>query len=524
MEDVELLQNENEKFPISNETKKTIIIFSSVFAGILIIFIIFASIFRSDSSNVENFSNFISLPTKYFIQNNYAIPSKDDFNRSSSSLFAIISILESFYRKQGIEKGYLTNSQTVKFSPDYFHDYITNFCSTDRSIGSCRESPNFSFSDYVMILKGLSDPGKTLIPEAAYPYLETKDSTLYNTITTDIIKNNPFSFTIKNSSFRSTVDTIKELLYTSQAPIEITLPMPETRYWYNCNFNSFINDTEWCQRGTSDIAPFHYKWDRKDDSTCIYHLSGETTITNAREMVLVGYDDELIEEIPFNITELPPAKGAFVIKNSWGSTGHSLEYLKGSLSPNLERAMCPNAQDPMNWKPLDLRCVEAHGLDSNECIATPLECIVDVSLGICSPSLTYYLVANPYSDTPSLQFTETGVNVPTIVSKSDSGILSQPEPFLNAPFEFMNNAFRAIDAKTNDPNHCGHMVISYSVLDQIIKESGPQTDALSAISLDVEFSDVSYANSKSKGATYALTKNSTYEFILNEGNFHFIDL
>ena len=525
MEEVELLQEEG-KFSVNKDTKRIIIACCVIFAILFIVLLIYLGFSEKSETLNSNKNEFLySLPQKYYITNEWATPSNDDFNRTSSSLFAIISLLESFYRKQGIEKGFLDKSKIVKFSPDYFLDYLTEYCQNNPLNRNCRKSPDFTFSDYISLLKGMDDPGKLLVPETAYPYQETKDMTGFQKVTSNIIKNNPFHFTIKNITFRSTIDTIKELLYSKKGPIEITLPMPEPRYWYSCDFNDYIKQSEWCLRGTSKIAPFHYKWEKQDDSTSIYHLTGETTITNAREMLLVGYDDNLIEELPVNVTNAPPTKGAFIIKNSWGSTGHSLEYLSGMIGPVSEFNLCPNNQDPLNCIPIDLQCYEKYGIDSSKCLnPTKLECNLDDNLGVCYKELTYYIVADPASQKPLLQYYDTGVNVPLLVYELADGSFSNPTPFLNAPYEFLNNAFRAKYAKQNNDAHCGYLVMSYDAIEQIIKASGPQTDSLSSISLDIEFSDDSYAKSNTKGVSYSLTKNSTYDFQLYEMSVNFADL
>ena len=521
MEEVELLQDE-EKHESCGKTRKAIII-GGVFAVIL--FIIFLIINHFSTNSVSKSSAqivYIPPPSKYVISDEWSLPPWDDKGRLNSSVFSILSILEASYRKQGIDSGYLDKQQYVRFSPDYFVAFFDKKCK-DSNFEICKNAGSFTFLDYVKLLNHFSDSYKSLVPLEACPYSE-KAVDCFNSITETVLEDNPLVFKINSAKYGTTIDRIKEMFYEKQGPIAFSLPMPILRYWYGCDFSNEISSTEWCQRGTASAAPVDYKWSDTRRNGEI-HISTEIAIDKAREMVLVGYDDNYVEELECNITGEPAIRGAFILQNSIGSSGYSLEYFAGEISSGNEAALCPNIDDPMNWVPLDINCAAAYGaagiLDGS-CPVTKLECI-DETGKVCDPQFEYYVIAEPYSRVPVIQYNLTGVNVP-VIAYSDGSNISYPETFRHYPYEMLNKAFRAkINAK-NDQNHCGHMIVSYKLIDELMKLSGPQTDSIGAISIDVKWSPESFAKYKKRGSSYSLTKKSTSSFTRNRFATHYVDL
>ena len=345
-------------------------------------------------------------------------------------------------------------------------------------------------------------------------------------------KNNPLSFEITNTELRLGIDQVKHMLYEAQKPISFSIPNPVNRYWFDCD-EPIVKDSEMCVQklypcpGAPEkfCGPMEYHLSKPHYAEHLFRRGKDVTLGVPHAIVAVGYNDEFVEPVPVNITGKPPSKGGFILRNSWGSRGHSVEYLSGKITKEQEDSICPNSDDPMGWIPATLDCMQARK-NPSECStdlrkwygqslvegAQELQCINETH---CDKTKKYVLLRSPLSNKPMVRLTATGLPLASVIEYDD-----ETEPRIveitSLPFDHFYYAFQLIDKVQNDEKHCGYYFFHYDTVREIVRKTHRNTANWRGIRLDVEWSRESYASSGKKN--YTRIKESTYKFKALETN------
>ncbi|KAI5524919.1 papain family cysteine protease domain containing protein family [Trichomonas vaginalis G3] len=518
MEEIELLKEESSNSNISSKVKKLIILSVLIVVIVFAIFIFFSKVTKIEIKKTQNLYN--KLPSKYFISSIYSIPLNTEYKAQKSWLYTSLNIMESLYKYNGYMKGFLNETEYVKFSPYYISDTLNSFCSKNTNIEPCNSTRTEgksiypTFEDFAKFIKTYSS---ILIPESACKVQNNKCN-----VDTDVYSDSKIDFNMESSKIVTTISQIKELLYKNRSPLGFVMPMPATRYKLPCS-DILVNQTELCKKTSLGFGYLTFNESFESNGPSFYHITGDVIKTETRSLELIGWDDNFIEPLSSNITNAPPTKGAFIFKGTWGSTGHSREYLSGIIPRNIENALCPNSYDPLNFIPASLQCVAENGGDLSKCStdmsstgATQLVC---VDPNFCNEDESYFVTRNSDLSKSASIYTENNIVYPIIRSIKGSVVSSMQFP---VPFSHLHKVFAPKSPIPNNEAFCGHVAISYRVIEELQRLSNPYSESIRAISLEVNFYNESYAAYKKKA--HKFTKNSTSNFQPITSKFTFTDL
>jgi len=507
-------------------------IISLSLSGLLIYFLYY--IFTPHIKFPDNFREpYIPIPKQYCVNDSYLLPVWNQFDRGTCWSFASIYMLESSYKHQGILNGYLNNSEYVAFSQEGLAKYMVKKCLSDPTTEVCKKSPrrhnksnSGSIEDFLSFYEYYSDMKSSILPIAGCPYQQLPENELQCPDFDKHVSTNPIEFDIEDPELAIGIQKVKELIVKVQRPVTFSIPLPVTRYWYECNDkNPKVMESKMCQeslyRCQHDPSKFcsfmDYQLSKPNTAEMITHNSDSISYGVGHAMVMVGYNDNLIEPLPVNITRKPPSKGGFILRNSWGARGHSLEYLMGKISHDQEMIICPNPGDVMTWIPVSHSCISSQGIGS-QC-SKDIKRFLGNSVFVGGTELTcknsthckegdkYYLLRNGNYPSPVIEFSPLNVPLARVIHVPDMTI----ELIETIPFEHLYYAFTPSLNVTNNNEHCGYVGLMYDSVDALLEQLGPVTPSWRAITFKVTFTKSSYERSKS-WKNYSLVKQSTSVF------------
>lgn len=510
------LEFEEEKSSIQKKQKIIIGLICAI-AAILIIVIIILMTHNRTYSNIaeEEINDYSKLPRLLYANDSYILPPKDMGIRTISLYFQILSVLESQYKKNGIEKGFLKKNQSVSLSVDGF---ITSLQSSGIQLST--------FSDFLKFYQSNTDSiYKFFFPEAACPYSDEEPNC---GDLSSLGKKNPISFTINNFTYESGIQRIKSLFNITRRPLAFSIPIPISSYLISCDdplISTFpdLEKDEICFENTESyygqVTYYPFSFNPSITVTELNNLdAGELY-----HFVLYGYNDDFIgPQLQTLTSDYQVMKGGFIVKNFEGNKGHSLEYLSGQITPQQESSICPSPNDPFSWTPVTLECLENY-LDPSKCSTsfikpvnneweiggTTLIC-TDTTGSICEQSGNYALLLDTKSSRNTIDLTvlSNGMIAPKIAHFSNEGVEVIQ---LNVPFEHLDEFF-AVDTENQFENsdRCGYNFLYYDVVKKVIQRSRLDSGGWGVYDIDVNWNKGSYASLKH--GSYKLLINSTEEY------------
>ena len=250
-----------------------------------------------------------------------------------------------------------------------------------------------------------------------------------------------------------------------------------------------------------------------------FNMEGEVEPEGGHAMVTIGYNDEFVTHEGF--------KGGFILKNSWNDTvygpsigrsargvrgSHSVKYYLQELTNEEERAICPNAQNPLNWYVCDDDCVKNDRLHQTilEELHQPymLQCFND-SVKLCESGFNYYLKELvPDSEKPTNHYYKLTVN------KYLDEEFKETLTFPSLPLRIIGMIFTPTDDQfrklPDSEEFCGHFFFPYSVLDAHFRWWGGYVGS----AFDVKWDDRSYLVNANKykdlNLNYSYIESSTF--------------
>jgi len=475
------------------------------------------------------------LPSKFIVNSSYLIPPSNQFNRGTCWIFSSIGLLESYYRHQGIQSGYLMDDEYLSLSQEAAGNTMINICKENPNSESCsggrkeHKTSSGSFDEFFKFSQSFPEFRSSILPESSCPYQNVTNETAIECPNSTIdIKNNPLKFNInKNATIVTGIDNIKELLYNSKKPLLHAFPNPVNRYWFECD-NEIVQDSEMCKnelyqcpvQTNKYCAPIEYHLSKPHTTELIFHRSKDITVGVSHATLLVGYNDDFVEPIPVEFTQRPIQKGGFIIKNSWGNHGHSLEYLSGQITKEQEDSICPNPDDVYGWIPATYSCMKERfnpskcSLDLHRQFGSKVQygasSLICVNETHCNVNKKYVLLRDELSGETKVDFTPDGVPLANVIEYDDDNV--QKAKVDTLPYNHLYYAFKLENPPdSNSRDHCGYYFFFYDTITEISSQLYSETGVYRAINIDIEWTKESYERSGSN-KNYTRVHESIHKF------------
>ena len=491
--------------------------------------------------------NFV-LPKRFVVPDRFLLPPSNQMSRGTCWDFATIFLVESQYRGNGIQKGFLNEDEYTLFSKQAYGAFLGQNCLKHPEIKGCKHGGlgHHSTDDQKIAAieyfsKYFPTLTKSILPESVCEYFPTSnDTTDYQCDGMDeAIKQNPIEFKIKGIEYATTVEGSKRLLIKKNRPIGVVVPLPSYRLYAPCDSSPYSNDPQCISK--SNKCPSNYESEycaiikiegRTIDGVFTYHPEYlQDTIIGGHEMDIVGFNDDWVYRSRHATTKsLANIKGAFLFHNSWRSNGHSVEYLMGRQSEENEAVICPNHRSSSNWIPTNLQCIKDNHFDISKCgtkylrvrgssVTKNADLLKCKNSKYCDLNRTYVLSESKLSPGDvNVRHLFTGLDSIELISWSKD-LDIKTEYFEYLPFYALNLAFEPINLIENHPDLCGYWMCPYDTIDMVNRIEWEFLDHFHTVDIEFEFTDSSYQRgSYNKDLNYTLLNISTKKY--NKINFN----
>lgn len=488
----------------------------------------------------------LAVPTRYSVPDRYYLPPSDQSGRGVCWAFATIFLLESQYRANGIEKGYLNSSDFVTFSKQAYSKYLLNKCQQHPEVSPCKHggfgkkpitTDDHKIDSIIYFLREFTELSKSVLPEKVCPYAETEEGIDICDGMDIALKQNPIEFNISSFEAANSIEAAKRLLVKKQRPIGLGTPIPDYMFYAPCdssNYSSFPvckNNETRCPEGFESefCAPIMID-SRIRDGTFVYLEDFSRVVYAGGHAVnVVGYNDDwLYKSRLVSEQSMQPLRGGFIIHNSWRAPGHSVDYLMGRQSEENENVICPNHLNPMNWIPAREDCIVANKGDYTKCGTSfrfvrgkgitnhtdLLKCIDTTGL-YCNPDRNYVLGQMPDRDEVNAQPLFNGLDRVQIISwdKTDTQGTTITSDFIDYfPFWAIKKIFEPVELVENDPIQCGYWMYPYDTTTIVNKKTWSLIDTFHVIDIEFNFTESSYVQNQVSDKNYTLIRESTSKF------------
>eukprot|EP00792_Barthelona_sp_PAP020_P006711 TRINITY_DN3061_c1_g1_i1.p1 TRINITY_DN3061_c1_g1~~TRINITY_DN3061_c1_g1_i1.p1 ORF type:complete len:598 (+),score=148.66 TRINITY_DN3061_c1_g1_i1:31-1794(+) len=439
----------------------------------------------------------MTLPSEFITQN---VPSLVDnqHHRGTCWLFSSIEVLEANYKKQGVDSGYLSPEQFVKFSVQGNGINYLRYCSENPE--ECPDTPErfgkddtdgypawlYLFNSYL---------GTKLVPELeTCPYIPNPGNDTVCPGMDDYLTKNPLQYIVSNLQVHYTVEDMKRALRNADVALPIVTEIVTNTHYVSCNVDGYSETDECKEKKTK--CPAGYGSDycasfrRRSTSDGMFYVKEEGLQgSGAHAMLLVGYSDSHQVTIGENTIH----KGGFIVLNSWGEdNSHSKEFYAHKISKRDDQYLCPNIKSPREWVPLNHETDDLYKLRP----ATELTCLTPATPSLintvvnCNSSKKYYF---DHTKTYNGELT-----IPCFKEKdTESGeivdVCYPPVIFDELTKVFTPND-TVINKGINDQASCGYYFLPYDYVEKVDANYGFTW----VTSMDIEFSESSYEINRNK--------------------------
>jgi hypothetical protein len=239
-------------------------------------------------------------------------------------------------------------------------------------------------------------------------------------------------------------------------------------------------------------------------------------------MNIVGWNDDWAYHSRFAAPKsVAPLKGAFILHNSWGVTGHSADFLMGERTLENEQATCPNHNDSITWIPCsydqfiggagynytkcstDLPHVRGHGRTLHA------DLLVCVNGAYCAVG-QHYLLGRAGEDV-NTTLLDNGLYLTEVINVENPAAPVRSQVLF--PFWGLGRIFQIAEGYIkNDDFDCGYYAMPYETLEAVRRRAWDLFDNFKASDIEVKFTHGSYATSPNvtAGKDLTLLKQSTY--------------
>jgi hypothetical protein len=241
-------------------------------------------------------------------------------------------------------------------------------------------------------------------------------------------------------------------------------------------------------------------------------------------MNIVGWNDNWAYHSRFaGPASVAPLKGAFILHNSWGNTGHSVDFLLGQRTLENEQATCPNHNDSITWIPCnfdelvnksgnytqcstDLPHVRGHGRTLHA------DLLVCTDGAFCNVGEQYVLGRD--GDDVNTTLLDNGLYLTEVINVQNR--LAPVRSQVLFPFWGLGRIFQVAEGYVkNDDYDCGYYALPYETLEAVRRRAWDLFDNYKASDIEVEFTPGSYETSPdvAAGKNLTLLKLSKYKIV-----------
>lgn len=478
------------------------------------------------------------IPSKYIIEDSIMSPVFNQGPRGTCWMFQIITLLETQYKQQGLERGFLKKDEYVKFSPEAIGIETVKKCMENPNASICHGSTRAlnttdggSLSEYAEFIRKWPELKKMVVPSSCCPYQQLPADEMKCPDLEKCLKDNPLEFELVQTFITTNIHDIKQRLYETQLPQAFSLTTPQQRYIFPCT-NSIVKDSPSCIAKDlpcpHNISEFcsvlDFKMHKPSDVEFLSHSTEKTVPGTAHAIVIVGYNDNFVPKRSANFTKEEPPVGGFILKNSWGPRGHTYEYLMGQITEDQDAVFCPNKDDVFRWVPATIECMKSNkdpakcSLDARvqrgKLLVSNADELVCVNASHCKENETYVLLReNENSMAPSFVWSKTGVPTPRVIHYGN-GTEPTVETFETLPLQHLYYALQLKKERQQAPSSekCGYMFITYRSSEDILRlNSGVGRGLFETEGMRVNWLDKSYKASGKK-YNYDYIDKSTITF------------
>lgn len=440
------------------------------------------------------------LPSKYLIDESVMSPTLDQGPRGTCYLFQIIAILESQYKQQALQYGYLEKDQYLRFSHEGLAYKMVQRCLEQPNSFPCFDSPRRlntteagSLTEFINFYKEWDDFKHWVVPANCCKYQQLPENEMICPDIEQCIKNNPIEFEILKHYVTVNIEDIKQTLHETKLPLAFSITLPQQRYIFPCT-NKLVKDSFscknhdfYCPTDPSKFCSIHdFKLFKISDTEFVFQKTGKTVPGTPHAMTLVGYNDNFSPKLNINFTHVPRSTGGFILKNSWGARGHTYEYLMGMITEDQDAVFCPDKDNVLRWVPADLECIKSKKsgdlcstdarISRGKRIINHADTLKCVNVTHCDLNATYYLLRDsPTSLAASFVWSEEGVPLPRVIKVKD-GYDPVIETIETLPIQHAYYAFQLRDdlQEKNIPGKCGYVMLPYDTVRDLRSVLGDQ--------------------------------------------------
>ncbi|KAL7713413.1 Uncharacterized protein QTN25_009077 [Entamoeba marina] len=502
---------------------------------VLIITIVSACLLNNSINDVfEDKQKFVSSTKKYQSYYNTMTGVELQNNEIPSWVYSAVSFAEASYRKNGYEKGFLSNKEYVRFDKSIFYATLKKLCASKPSKYCDTVANNGSPELFYYLYTELGDDFVKALSPIGY---------------SEDLSKNPISFEVESVGSFYTRAKLKSLMSETGLPATLSFGRYLRRYSVPCN-NSIgytCPDSLTKVSCPSEIGGDCVSYTFKEYSNSgVYDYVGDLHYNTKHSVLVVGYNDEKRIDRSWGVDNHNFHDGGYVVKNIYGyQHGHSMRYWLQQHSIKEEMQLCPNVESYEQWTPLDETCYDKYGYSYcasliikkgvknyiNDTI-TKLKCSSQLNTkyqGIftCDENRIYVLAAKkhsfgPYSSYDSIDVSPVNFsNMFKVKLFSFNENMTDKQTLYISPTcpEMLEEIFDAhysesdLTAVTNT-EECGYDFIPYRVLDQYNQHyvvDGLHAPAFSMF--QINWKDVSYAKSKTSNVDYSGIVSATKEVV-----------
>ena len=467
-------------------------------------------------------------------------PATNQASRGTCWAWSTMYLLETAYKIQGVQQGYLREDEYVKFSVQAFAATLGNWCLAHPTAQVCQYGGFLQHSTddnqveaFEYFLKEIPELAVSIVPDAVCPYNEQPDSVKnfqcpgYD----EANKSNPIRFKFNGMTTVYDTRSIKQLLYEKQRPLGIGTPLGTIGYEVNCsdpkyaNLQQCLNQSYIC-KGTKDqyCAVLKFEGRTRDGTFVAIDKAERMNSFGGHAMNVVGYNDNwrYLNRIA-GPNSVQNAKGCLILHNSWMADGHSVDYLLGRRTLENEATSCPNHRSGENWIPATLECLVQNNKDVTKCStdikrvrghgltngADALNCTSKDSL-YCQINNTYVLKRKGSGEDLDVYELPNGLHSIGMITWNET---TEPHEVRieTLPFWAIGRYMTPLNVVENNEEECGFYALPYQTIENMRRRNWDLFDNFKVSDFDITFDPSSYLNApESKAFDTTYLANSTH--------------
>ena len=514
----------------------SIIILLNIF--ILVVTSISAALLGNEMDTVyKNREEYISATKKHISFYNTMTVVEDQESGIPSWIYALVGYFEASYRKNGLEKGFLGETEYVRLDEVKLYNHIMDLCSADTfeycedlkkgENGYYNGSPELFYYLYQHFGEKLV---KGIVPKGYNGSLDA----------------NPIKMEITKIISVYNKDDVTQLMKNTELPMTLTFGTFNRRFAIPCENDFGYVCPEGVERspcpsslgGECVILNFN-----PYSKSGIYDYVGDLHYLKKHSVLVVGWNDEKRVDRSWGSSFHNFVDGGYIVKNSYGykSHGHTINNWLQAHSAKAETQVCPNIHAFESYIPLDEDCITKNSYETccesyikkgvkgyiKETI-TQLVCDGtknDKYKGIfeCDPERVYFIRARansfgPYSASKSMDMQSiegTGMFKINMLSFAKDMTDMQHVTISPCCQEMLEDIFTTkiseVDqVAASNTEECGYDFIPYKILEKYNENyviDGLHSAGFSMF--EINWSDQSYAASQTAGMDYSAIKDAT---------------